>query len=1169
MKRFSKVIALALLLAVVVSAFGIFSAFAEPASESLRTVIYDMDSLTQSVMDEKTGKFKTGDYLTKTTDQFGQTIWKQGVGAANTDDYWQIGLAGIKVADRTKTTTTVDETTGEETTTTSVVSGSEKNTSYFVLDFDISTDDLLADGIYFHTAFYGNDRAHKTRLQNGYFYLSINNDGHLNIDNAATSGYVDYTPVDVDKEKWINISIIYDATDYDAENHKLNSMTYYIYINGVLAGSQKITKGIDSKGASASKTAPSNFKEAYFFRVSTSAQPGGEDRSVNWANLTVSRFDYGYTGNIAERLGSASAHLSSIPELKYCLENTPKTPENYSNTDPVAKIERGEGDTAQEIVCSSIADLQEYLALGDKVTLYKNISDVLFVPDNSDGSSETLGVTFVDKAGTAIGADGALVSVALLYEVDMNLYDWAIVKSGTTVELGTSTEENTYSTPVYKEGTQTVASYTVADAFYNALLGAASSAKTYAVLFDDITMYGSTSSSISVKNNLTINLNGHKLSVNNRGAKHMFSPAAGSQFMLSNGDLSWERFGNYNLMYFNFVAARGVFYDCNVDIKEDTIIDQRNGLVMYNHCVVNAGGILSSTKAGAGAHGYVAVEYSDVSGSSDAISLSHYGGTGSVILHAYIKGSVFDMEGPVIKYAERVDTKNAAGSIGAKNDNYIYIDAVDSILSTSTSSVFVDAPDWGGRFTATETDIRTVDTDVEFNVSNCTLTASAYIYDRYSTGRYYYPSDYESVAFDFVLNADASSKLSSGLALVNTLVGDYEYDFVDVVFNLENGILLNYPELYSDCENIPVFNVPEGNKLAFTNTNEGYNHIVTSNYTTNTYTKGTAVVDEEFYWNIAENEAVIMEWVTDLAETAAYKYTWATSAIENGTAYTATLAPNFTPSVSMSTDGTLALNLFLPTEVYEALGGENVTFTSELGYEIEKALNADLGQYGKEGSFVQAKVKGIDPSKANETAVTVTFNIIGAYGDSDIKTLNISVVSYAKMVIKNGTSAAEKQYAVQLLNYVKAVMDYAGKNTTAIDDIITESGLTVKAGNVGEAAAGGAVTGIDKFAMNLGGSINWVLTVSGNDTYTVSYTRDGKTVTAERTAENGEIVISLRAYDALGTVTVKNNTDNTSSTFNIANYYATQDENAKAVLTALAAYAETAVAYKAQLDKAN
>ncbi len=1019
------------------------------------------------------------------------------------------------------------------------------NISYLVYDFDISADEgeTLASGGYLRPTFRGT--ANPQQLQFIINADTYNNESnrHISISTKANTTLNYGANIDIENDKWVGVSIVLDFT----KNASDNQVTYYVYINGVYAGQETITGlGLTSYR---------------YLRIYSSGENGP---SINWANFTLSYFANGYTLS-NQTLGE---DLAADGDLAYCLASPNDTGSDDSCTEHVDEGGDDLCDICGEYVGTAIAsigdvkydnieDLQYAIKDGVEVTIYKNITDVLFYPTDAT-------VSFVDMNDVAIGEAGALVT-ANLHAVDTDKYDWVVVANG-TVTPG-STEDNTK--VENDDGTYTVSS----DALHNTIKSNGGK-EMRVVLFDNITMYGS-SSYATVSVGLTVNLNGHKLTVdNNLGKNDIFRIGNEAQATFLNGELEYIT-GSTSLLV-SATADKITFLARNCDITtKGALVSQRGGTATFDGCNITTDATLASLTAKSNKFAHLYVYNSEITGEKNVnlFQIGPQNGNGSVSLVAYFENSNINVPGNILYYDER--------SSGVSDTNNFTIDVIGSELKSTRGSIFADYMHWANVADPSEV---VMTTNITFNVKEeSTLWAYYYIYSRDSETSNYRPDDYSNASsYNFVLNADATSKIYAREALANKVYTDsdtneetgettttvHEHDCVVIVFNLVEGVAVNFKQVHTDCTTIaPVVNIPDNCLLAYTGLHDGYNKIVTSNYTTHQYKIGNAE-PVTFFWNADEEVDVT---IVELPSTSVYTYKLSEFPGDDGI-YKAMLIPNFTPSVSMSTDGTLSLNFFIPEDVYTALkeaGGLNISSA----YDYFEASGADLSQYGKSGAFAQIKVIGIDPANATDTVISVTFTIADDNDLSYEKTLVVSVLSYAQSVINNGNDT-EKQYAVQLLNYVQAVMAYTGKNddAAAIGEVITASGLTV---NTGEDVIGDAVndknsaTGVAEAEMNLGGSINWVITVEGNATYTVSYTRDGEVTSVERTAKDGKIVISLRAYDVLNNVTITNNSDNTSVTFNLADYYAGQGENAKAVLEALAAYAAEAAEYKAILDAAS
>lgn len=1122
MKRFSKILALALLLAVAVTAFGVFSAFAEDTATTNRTIHYDMDdsSKWQTPLNSST------DTLKQTDDGYWKLTINSGSKQAYIKNMGQLDSTGAQISDYTVATSEF---------------------KYLVYDFDISSDSTLTDGLYFLPTFNTKPEAFQFKI-NAETY-DEESERHISIGNNV-DGSIEYgADIDIGSNKWVGVTFVLDFNDLANGN-----VTYYVYINGTYAGA-KLVEGLSL----------STYK---YLRVYT-AGAATKDSSINFANFNISYFA---NDSLSGQTLGENTTLSADGELAYCLESpndacVEHVDENADDYCDNCGVYVGPMASIGDVKYYNIEDLQAAIENNVTVTIYEDIDDVIFYPKDATN------ITFQDKNGVEIGEDGCAVT-ANLYEVNTAECDWAVVANG-AVTLGTTTDENTY---VGTDGT-------VSDALHATL--ASNKAKNLrVVLFDDVTMYGVVSTRLQFTETLTINLNGYTLDVDNYSAnRNVFEPQEGSSISFYHGALEYASVNSSKLYLVGTNSApSSFFYDCTIT-ADNLFLSQRGGTVTFDGCEITANAILASLTTKTGMHSELTVNGCTITGDtafktadddiSGLFAMGPQSSNGGVTYSATIENTTIDVPGNIIFHEMR--------STGATSEtNAFDINIVNSDIKSSKGSIFAEKPNWKE---ASATDLVMKDT-ITLNLKGSTLHAYHYIYSRVVIGSNYIPDNtdyYKSVEYNFTVNADATSKIYARKALANKVynredkdpeTGDtigytpIEHDCVVIKFNLVEGVVVKYTNVSTDCKTTaPVVNIPDNCLFAYTGLHDGYNKIVTSNYTTHQYQIGNAA-PVDFLWNAGEEVDVT---IVKLPSTSVYTYKLSELPGDNGI-YTATLIPNFTPSVSMSTDGTLSLNFFIPEDVYTALkeaGGLNISSA----YDYFEENGADLSQYGKGGAFAQFKVIGIDPANATGTVISVAFTIADDNGLSYEKTLEVSVLSYAQSVINNGNDT-EKQYAVQLLNYVQAVMAYTGKNddAAAIGEVITASGLTV---NTGEDVIGDAVndensaTGVTEAEMNLGGSINWVITVEGNATYTVSYTRDGEVTSVERTAKDGKIVISLRAYDVLNNVTITNNSDDTSVTFNLADYYAGQGENAKAVLNALAAYAAEAANYKAILDAAS
>ncbi len=397
MKKIVKAVALSCLLAVLVSAVAVFAVGAAPAAKkNVETAVgyynWDTEWKNESLKLANGGNAT----ITQKTDSNGKTYYQIGYSGAYTGKGAYIGMGyegsiPIRPNDR-------KDGAGN------LVSGSdyEKNTDIMVIDFDMSTDSAYIDGMYLHTAWFGETWAHGGRYQNSEIYFTLNptENSHITVgsDNDSTKvwGYES-----TEGNKWNHVSLVYDFRNADANK----GTDVYIYINGVLSGVR----------------ADVTLQKAYQLHFIRLTIPNNDDlangqpigATSNFANFTIKGFGVGAFDKSDDlgNIGKAGVSLSDIEELKYCLENE-------MDTGKITKLADINLGTASERAVYSINELDGKLVNGDVVTLYKSVSRQILIPEGAK-------VTFKDESGTPVtpGTNTGKVSIAAPIEAPLSKMD--------------------------------------------------------------------------------------------------------------------------------------------------------------------------------------------------------------------------------------------------------------------------------------------------------------------------------------------------------------------------------------------------------------------------------------------------------------------------------------------------------------------------------------------------------------------------------------------------------------------------------------------------------------------------------------------------------------------------------------------------------------------------
>ncbi len=427
MRRISKVIALCLLLSIAVSVFAVFS-FGADATMS-PTVVYDME--------KKLGT--NGASIKDATDMNGEPslsmLYKTD---ANGKPYYQHRVPGVydEATGQYKNPNTVTNVYYQASPTGSAVivdsdKYGPKNTDFFIIDFDFSTDGTFGDYFYFQNRWYneagGNSQDHYPRLDGGTI------DEGLTIHSATggstpTSGI--YSLDKIDNTGWVDITLIYDFRGQDRTQWKA-----YAYLNGQFAGEIGTVK--------------SDAVRFYFSRFVYDTTFAAPAATANLANFTIKSFPVDYNGELATEvanLGKNGVELGSFSDLGYCLADKP--------TAKVATVERG--DEVIEVHTPNALDAS--LIDGDKVTLYADITKPLIVPKGANITWETNGrfmvpVHEVDysevnvvlrdlKTGQVLGyANDPVTGITTLYNQNAAAAPDAFKNNNTTLAYAKETDE--------------------------------------------------------------------------------------------------------------------------------------------------------------------------------------------------------------------------------------------------------------------------------------------------------------------------------------------------------------------------------------------------------------------------------------------------------------------------------------------------------------------------------------------------------------------------------------------------------------------------------------------------------------------------------------------------------------------------------------------------------
>ena len=1137
MRKLTKALAAVLLLAIVVSAFAMFSTFAaegSAAESNAAKTIYDMDAQTSiTVSNQKTNAAgQTVPRFVKETDG-GQSVWnfdwrdtKKGENPA-TGQFWAVGGLGTAV--------TIHDDAGIEGSR----DPKDKNTDYFIMDFDIASDSILAQKIYFNVRQYasGKEFANGNSITNSDGsecpQVGMDANGRIYVSNGDGSN-TRYATFD-SEEKWTHVTFVYDI--HTAADGTITNKAY-AYINGYYVGT------INSFDANAAYI--------YFIRVQQSNGLPADGANVKYSNFTVKTLPAGYTGTITKSgvLGSTLYSLHNIPELAYCMQDLPESPENYKGQ-KIADIQRGD----ETIPVYDVDDLHGDLLDGDVVTVYKDVSALkkyyavkMISQPTGDVDAETgepimadvpANVVWQDINGVELGAEGSLFKAPNVLNVASSSA-WAIIVNNAISKQG---GQSSYS----GSGNSAV----IYDPMWHAL---AKTGTQEVILFEDYTGYGRSygitgSTSSSTKENtsgsIVFDLNGYTFE-NAAKRAHYITIKGAVTTHFKNGGLTHAGGGMNLVMVAQGYTGINVYIDnCNVNIPSGTIFDQRAGVVVYHNSNVTAKAALSNTKGVGDDTANFVVDNCDVSTTGVLVNLAQTNSSGvgrygsgnmcAAISNSSITSSNYIIDGDI--YANQGHTA-AEYIANVVNHNIRFIDSDIATTSTLLASDVSAIPKTGENV---------LDANVNVDIYGCSISANrlSYIY-RGST---------DKTLVDYLQNIDIEN---SKLNISSSFGQGYSKGKMaaELVINIADGCMFTDIPANGDGIVTAEVKISDDSKWAYTSA-EGYKYIITSAYGTYTYQLGNKAA-ETFYWNQAEGEQVDINKVVTTAETALYKYTWA----NEGNAYTA----NMVSKLALSAKSNLTLcdyiyfNLFINKAEYDAAIAAGATVSGITVDENTEIINIDGTDYYK------LQIKDIKLEDADKAVMTVGVSFAGAYDDSYASEKIFSVLGYAENILNKSTDEKSVALIESLLNYIVAACNYASVDASAVADKAAALIDGKEFGAIAGEAKAEALEGVE-VAIRYGNVLYLGVKANAGDVITVSYTSaDDNAVSITKTAdENGEIYVAVKAYDFASDLTITRGAD--SATMNIQGYYnaLADDAAAQAMVEAIYNYATAAAAYKATM----
>ncbi len=1108
MKKLTKALSAVLLLAVVISAFGVFSAFADGAETSTEfTTLYDMDAQTSITVSNVGTDNYPQTYPTMTKgEEDGQTKWTLSMGDAqvgdsgNSGDFWSIDGLGWSIR--------VRDDAGYGTR-----AGGEKNTDYVILDFDIATDTEFIDDIYINARFLASGAAaynkNLTSAAGAYPAFRRADDGSLIVSNDKGANPV--SPMYPITDKWADVTLIYDFSN-DTENY------LYVYIDGYYCGNiaaPAITSAV-----------------FYFARVQTindnTVDMAGT--STSFANLTLKQVPAGYEGVMTQRgaLGSA-VHLAAIPELSYCVEGKPGTPEGYEAISKLADIKRGE----ETIPVYDVDDLHGDLLDGDVVTVYADVAALkggaFMIKEASEGVAAN--VVWQDANGATLGAEGSLFAAPAVVSVPYAAA-WAMLK-GDVLSSGSQSEYDADTTYLY-------------DTLWESIVS--DSGVKDVVLFEDYIMYGRsygiTGSTSSGSNDnrvssgsITVDMNGHTLTNAAKRTHIIYVYGSNISIVFKNGNLVHSAGGN-NLVMGSKSGQHITVENCNVTIDGGTIFDQRAGIVLYRDCVIDTKSTLSNVKATGNSISAIYVIDCDITATTSLANLAQTNESG---VGRYGSG---------VLVATYVNTKISGGTLA---DGDIYADVGHSGTAAYAQNLvnhYVSAIgcefESTGRLTLSE--VLGVPAEGETVLTARYMLSLVNSKIKASTLAYINQSNADTTRVDYYASINVKNTvldLSAALTEGKSIASD-----VDV--SLAKGTVAAEIPVGDSVIN-PTINIPEGCTWAHTSFLKG-GYILTDSTETYTYQYGTGEINE-IEWNNPADGTEDPVAIYDIAPLASlegvYTYEW----VQDGNAFNTKFIPD--PSLRPDAKATLSLtdgfilNVYIPDDNAYSYAARDIYGNALTGY----GVTLDGAAYTKFSS------KGVSPTRTENTALTLDLTVSGVYGDTAIVPIDYSVMDYIAAYTVDETTSDEVLVKA-IINYIYSAYVYAGMDTASLEQYKPEGDYTM----VEDGAIIESLPGV-KISVNYDEYLAWGIKATEGTRLTISYydytSGDAGAVLCEKSVimpESGIVYVPMSAMNFASEITVTKGDE--SASVNLAGYYSRiiQDD-AKAMVAAIYHYAKAAYDY--------
>lgn len=1169
MNRNIRVISLSLLLALVLSVFGIFASFAEEATapaQEYGKLMFDFDA-TQN----KTLTHPTGASLIKKEAADGSPYWSYSIPGKDPT----AGGGNGDYLDFSSWKEYINISTGVDAEGNPVTDpNKQKNTDFLVIDFDISTDTTFIDGMYFHTSFYSDgystSKDSRTNVSGLYFDLDGAYGDTLSIGNSEDAKKT-YAYNTTSGDKWTDVTFVY---DFRTEG----KATVYIYMNGIYAG--KTTEVDLSYNGRQSR-------RLYFLRLTTPVQ-SQYDTNTNFANFTVKRFGVGYDGPLTDTnfgLGKTGATLDTMPDLAYCLEDKPE-----ENLKKLATVTHSDGKSYDAY---EFDELDANLVDGDVVTLYKNVAYPLIVPEGAN-------ITFKDEAGNIL-TPGTRNSADLVGLVEPSPLDYSagpfVTRDRRTMKTIKQLTATNFATAFDVKNQGSVIYTLLADT--EATFDAEGRAEHYPIIdinghtFElgvPLTSSGGASSKRAVTGGANIRIaNGSFLFVG--GGADFSMPNSYSIIAFENLDLFMTK-----RMGATFLDQRGgvVLFKDIKSIEREAVASGKTYIgatlssmkssrtmisrVIVDNCTLNTTAVSPTGKNVTSNEPFSTINYSTggVRYAGQNSNISFVDTVANLGNDALIEIDVnTHTEGTITAFANDETKKNELVSFAINetasenNVHNINVEISNTEITTTAGVLGMDTLNVvRGTGAIKDDNNKTTHSSVNFsvdnnklhinldvNVDNCDIEAATLLkaYNSFN----YNPeinTDYTydvNVAVSGETNLDMSSNI---LVNESTSLG---YETLDI--NLDGEILL--PDSFTNKDSRFTYSVAAPALLV--PRNEGY-AVTADKVQSYPYILGDH--EYEFYWFAGETVSVDKIPVELPASSKYFSYSWA-GPNDDG-AYYAVVRDTIPVKANVSLYSDFILNIYLPTD----LGTDCYKSLTLDGADTKVTLVAVDGV-----EYMKVSVADINPATAAD-ATELAFKVEDGSLEATI-VKSISVVDYLESALNNATSDTEAKLIVSMINYVDKAYQYVTPDGEELPESLTSLTSSAKytaytIDKLTDMTATKTVADLGVFeevSISLNNAFRFTFKTKADfeGNLVFSYVKNGRLfVETKRCVGEREITLELKANELLQNITVSYG--DTVGEYNLAAYleWTKTTENAELVslVEALWLYADYAKAYVAAVN---